>query len=285
MTSLGLWVGFLLTFTSLFSFADEAPVRVRLLKSFKPIVLQANNLQLEQIPLTSSLLARDKWRIQRVYKDKQWQWQITDLKAKAKADYWLSQNKLLVTGDFIEINHQQKVPSYLHLVGVGKRADVVALVSLEKYLSGVVPNEMPLAWPEEALKAQAVASRSYTLSVIKERQHLHFDVEATVEDQVFSWLPLSNYPSQWRQKVLSVLNETRGQFLSHNGVGAYKAYFHADSGGQTEVARFVWEQGRTQPSFSVPSSYIKSPQPIVVTQMESPAVISLASTAKKPAGY
>ena len=69
-------------------------------------------------------------------------------------------------------------------VGVtGQKLNAVNVVGLEQYLQGVVPQEMPSAWPDEALKAQAVAARSYALS--HRVSGKNFDLYADVRSQVY----------------------------------------------------------------------------------------------------
>ena len=69
-------------------------------------------------------------------------------------------------------------------VGVtGQKLNAVNVVGLEQYLQGVVPQEMPSAWPDEALKAQAVAARSYALS--HRVSGKTFDLYADVRSQVY----------------------------------------------------------------------------------------------------
>ncbi|MPV38071.1 SpoIID/LytB domain-containing protein [Georgenia subflava] len=66
--------------------------------------------------------------------------------------------------------------------GVAGAFDVVNHLRLEDYLRGVVPRESPSAWPAEALKAQAVAARSYALT---EKKAAHFDTCDTTQCQVY----------------------------------------------------------------------------------------------------
>src|SRR5438093_11240948 len=56
---------------------------------------------------------------------------------------------------------------------------------LEDYVKGVVPSEMSTAWHPEALKAQAIAARTYGLYQIRRNGNKDFDVAATVKDQVY----------------------------------------------------------------------------------------------------
>lgn len=69
--------------------------------------------------------------------------------------------------------------------GKFKRFDVVGTFEIEEYLAGVLGAEMPLSWPLEALKAQVIASRSYALKQIEKRKLDNYDVDSTVQDQVY----------------------------------------------------------------------------------------------------
>ena len=71
----------------------------------------------------------------------------------------------------------------LELRSEGKRLAVVNRLALELYLQGVVAGEMPSEWPAEALKAQAVAARSYALA--SKLTGRYFDVYADVRSQVY----------------------------------------------------------------------------------------------------
>lgn len=109
----------------------------------------------------------------------------------------------------------------------------VISVPLEDYVMGVLTSEMPVSWPLEALKAQAIAARSYAIYRIQHPRHRHYDVEAGVADQAFRWA--DQYPERTRQAVRA----TSGQILNWRGE-AIPAFFHSCCGGQTEQASHVW---------------------------------------------
>jgi stage II sporulation protein D len=101
---------------------------------------------------------------------------------------------------------------------------IVNVVDLDFYLRGVVPSEMPKTWAPEALKAQAVAARSYALS------HLHpangFDLYPDTRDQVYLGIP-HEAPS-----TTAAVNATAGQVVLYKGKVA-STYFFSTSGGRT----------------------------------------------------
>lgn len=117
--------------------------------------------------------------------------------------------------------------------------DIIGVVDFEDYLAGVVASEMPLSWPLEALKAQAVVARSYTLARIRERQNKFFQLESDQGDQVYT----GKSDAKARQAVLLthniVLTDQNGQVI--------KAYYHSDCGGHTVKASDVW--GANAPDF------------------------------------
>ncbi|HEY9683864.1 MAG TPA: SpoIID/LytB domain-containing protein [Oculatellaceae cyanobacterium] len=111
--------------------------------------------------------------------------------------------------------------------------DVINLLDIEDYLLSVVPSEMPSAWPLEALKAQAVAARSYAVANLGKHGRDGYDLKATIDDQVYSGI--SSESENSNQAVV----ETSGLVLKHEG-RAITAFFHSTSGGSTEVSERVW---------------------------------------------
>jgi stage II sporulation protein D len=115
--------------------------------------------------------------------------------------------------------------------GSGLRA--INHVGLESYLPSVVGSEMPASWPQAALRAQAVAARTYALRQRKPAQP--FDLSATVTSQVYKGVEAET--ASTRQAVAS----TRGQVLMY-GTSLANAVFHSSSGGATENSGDLWSQ-------------------------------------------
>ncbi len=104
----------------------------------------------------------------------------------------------------------------------------IARLDLEEYLFGVLGGEVPFErWHPEALKAQAIASRSYAYFQMKNNAEQPYDVESTVMSQVFK----AGYRSN--PILAQAVNSTRGQILTFNGA-PFCAYFHSTCGGHTE---------------------------------------------------
>lgn len=124
---------------------------------------------------------------------------------------------------------------------------VANIVDVEQYVHSVVSSEMPDGWPLEALKAQAVASRTYALyktgltpsiaaSTDYEKQFRSLnpkDVRLWSDDQVYRGV-LAEEPNAGEAARL-----TRGSILTYNGLPA-AAYFHSEAAGMTEDPRYVW---------------------------------------------
>ncbi len=119
----------------------------------------------------------------------------------------------------------------LRFVAVGSRVLVINVVEIEDYLRGVVPSEMQASWPMEALKAQAVAARTYSLSYLD--PEADYDLCATIECQVYRGMEVEHPRSD------QAVAETVGVVLIHQGRYA-RAYYHADSGGVVASSAEVW---------------------------------------------
>jgi stage II sporulation protein D len=118
-------------------------------------------------------------------------------------------------------------------------------LDIENYLKGVVPNEMPASWHKEALKAQAIAARSYAANTGV--------MQATTTSQVYR-----GYDSE-DSRATTAVNETAGKYVMYNGK-PIQTFFFSTSGGRTANVSDVWNS--SQASFpylvSVESPYENS---------------------------
>jgi stage II sporulation protein D len=112
----------------------------------------------------------------------------------------------------------------LRVAKAGAKLQLVNVVGLEEYLLGVVPGEMPKDWPLEALKAQAVAARTYAVgNLVRGRP---FDLYSDWRSQVY-YGAASEAPGPTR-----AVQETRGEIVTYEGAPAQVFYF-SSSGGRT----------------------------------------------------
>jgi stage II sporulation protein D len=110
---------------------------------------------------------------------------------------------------------------------------VVNEVGLEDYVRSVVPSEVPSDWPVEALKVQAILARTYALYQKAERGGNQFDVDATVQSQVYGGIPSED------GRTSRAAEATAGRVVRFNGRLAFTPY-HSTSAGPTEDATEVW---------------------------------------------
>ncbi|HEY9706707.1 MAG TPA: SpoIID/LytB domain-containing protein [Oculatellaceae cyanobacterium] len=119
------------------------------------------------------------------------------------------------------------------LVPTGGGLTAVNVVDLEQYLYSVLGAEMSANWPQEALKAQAVAARSYALHKRATSGNSVYDVGDTTKWQVYKGLETEG------QGTLLAVDATAGQVMTYSGQ-IILAVFHASSGGHTENVEDIW---------------------------------------------
>ncbi len=128
-------------------------------------------------------------------------------------------------------------PGDLQLLSVDEgdsyRLYPIVHVYLEYYLYGVVPYEMSSGWPLEALKAQAVAARTYTMRNMNSRTAYRYDVNDTSSDQVYY-----GYTGNTSNATQAV-DETKGIVAMNDGK-LTGTYYTASNGGQTEAVKNAW---------------------------------------------
>ena len=107
----------------------------------------------------------------------------------------------------------------------------VLTLGVEDYLLGVVPYEMGDSFPLEALKAQAIAARTYALR--KSGSSEDYDVEDTTNDQAYRGRSASSPLSE------QAVRETKGICGVYKGALA-QCFYSASNGGQTELGQHVW---------------------------------------------
>lgn len=127
-----------------------------------------------------------------------------------------------------------------------KKTGEVEQVNIDEYLCNVVSAEMPADYEIEALKAQAIVARTYTIYKILNKKHENADIcddstccQAWVskEDRLARWEEAKR-ESNW-QKIEQSVKETQGKIVTYENK-PINAFFHANSGGTTELPVNVW---------------------------------------------
>ena len=121
-------------------------------------------------------------------------------------------------------------------------------IDLEEYLYGVVSAEMPASFEEEALKAQAVVARTYTIYKIVNNDGKHGEADICDDSTCCqAWISEQDRKDRWDEdekeenwnKIVNAVNSTQGKIVTYNGE-PMNAFFHSNSGGTTEAPIEVW---------------------------------------------
>jgi len=121
-------------------------------------------------------------------------------------------------------------------------------INFDEYLCGVISAEMPASYELEALKSQAIVARTYTLyKIINSKPHGE-DVSICDSFQCCqAWISKEERFNKWDDaleneywnKIVTAVNETKGKVITYEGK-IINAFFHANSGGKTEIPINVW---------------------------------------------
>ena len=121
-------------------------------------------------------------------------------------------------------------------------------IDLDEYLYGVVSAEMPASFEEEALKAQAVVARTYTIYKIVNNDGKHGEADICDDSTCCqAWISEQDRKDRWDEdekeenwnKIVNAVNSTQGKIVTYNGE-PINAFFHSNSGGTTEAPIEVW---------------------------------------------
>lgn len=136
-----------------------------------------------------------------------------------------------------------------------KESGQIEEMLIDEYLYGVVSAEMPANYEEEALKAQAVAARTYTIYQISNNNGKHKNADICDDSTCCqAWISKENRMKRWSEeerennwsKIVKAVNSTAGKIITYNNE-AINAFFHSNSGGKTEVPSNVWIGGKDFP--------------------------------------
>lgn len=119
------------------------------------------------------------------------------------------------------------------LVPQNDRVTAINVVDLDAYLYSVLGSEMSPSWHQEALKAQAVAARSFALYRRQRTKTNLYDLGSTQTWQVYRGVATEG------RTTVAAVQATQGEVLTYNGE-VIEAVFHSSSGGHTENVEDVW---------------------------------------------
>ena len=126
-------------------------------------------------------------------------------------------------------------PGDIEFIAKGGNVQIIVHVYMEDYMLGVLPYEMDNSFPLEALKAQAVAARTYALKKMS-AQAATYDVVDTTSDQVYNGTPSGSARcAQAVQETSNIVGTVNGEYMA--------SYYTASNGGQTESVKNAWGSG------------------------------------------
>lgn len=147
------------------------------------------------------------------------------------------------------------------------KTNEIESVPIEEYVIGVVAGEVPASFDLEALKAQAVASRTYALEH-KQRSKTNYDVKDNTQNQVY--INYEDMKNKWKNnydenlnKITNAVNSTKGEVLLYDN-NLIDALFFSTSNGYTENSENVFSSKKPY-LVSVPSPWDKQESPVFKT--------------------
>jgi len=172
-------------------------------------------------------------------------------KLQALTDRWRTSRRLGGEGEFVAkgpitlvtpsgtVSYRGRLRAAAPRPGSPAR-DTVNIVSLEKYLRGVVPREIPASWSAEAVRAQAVAARTYAAYERAHPRAAHYQICDTTSCQVYGGTA-DEHPD-----ATDAIKATRGQILMDAGAPAF-SQFSASSGGWTAAGSVPYLAAKEDP--------------------------------------
>lgn len=148
--------------------------------------------------------------------------------------------------DKLENNYDYKEYSKIKLLHTA--TGEIEELPLDEYLYGVVSAEMPALFEEEALKAQAIVARTYTIYKMKNNKGKHEGADICDDSKCCqAWISKENRFQKWEEstresnwdKIVKCVDSTQGKIITYEGE-PINAFFHSNSGGMTETTADVW---------------------------------------------
>ena len=140
--------------------------------------------------------------------------------------------------------NQRSYKGSVRVMAQGEKLLVVNQLELETYLASVLPAKTMVVWPDEAVKAQAVAARSYALY---KKQHSSGAYDIKALDKELTYFGTGSRIE--KSAVTKLITATKGQYLADSSGRAIEAVTTSSSGGRTESAAQLW---------GYPVSYLQS---------------------------
>lgn len=144
------------------------------------------------------------------------------------------------------INNEYVYNNYGTIKLLHTKTGIVEDVDIDEYLYSVVSAEMPAIFEIQALEAQAIVARTYTIYKSLNKKHNNADIcddstccQAWIskQDRLAKWE--ENQRDMYWQKICDAVNNTKGKIITYENQ-PINAFFHSNSGGTTEIPINVW---------------------------------------------
>ena len=148
-------------------------------------------------------------------------------------------------------------------------------INIDEYLYGVVSAEMPANFHEEALKAQALVARTYTIyKIVNGSKHEGADI-CDLASCCQAWISKEDRFARWNEedresnweKIVSAVEATKGKIITYEGE-PINAFFHSNSGGTTETASNVTVETSGEDAYSQYSSEVTLTKDEVIQKLK-----------------
>ncbi len=150
-------------------------------------------------------------------------------------------NSNITTSSFNDFDYKENHVGQDKVITLIRTNGEVLQINLEEYLVGVVAAEMPASFNSEALKAQAVVARTYTLKLLEAGKTITDDVSTQVykNNRELQSMWKQNYNTYYN-KIKNAVSSTNGMCIKYNG-RLIDAVYHSTSNGYTEDSVNVWD--------------------------------------------
>lgn len=171
---------------------------------------------------------------------------FTNVKSQEVVSNYVEQNSNIENNNIVASNYEYSKYNTIKLLhnATGK----IEEIKLDEYLIGVVSAEMPADFEVEALKAQAVVARTYTIYTIIHNNQKHGEADICDNSNCCqAWISKEKRFERWEEdkrqsnwdKITNAVNTTAGKIITYDGE-PINAFFHSNSGGTTEMPINVW---------------------------------------------
>ena len=157
-----------------------------------------------------------------------------------------AENRDTSTTNTNDVPVEYKYNNYGTIKLLHTKNEEVEEIPIDEYLYGVVSAEMPATFEKEALKAQAIVARTYTIYKIQNKKHEIADI-CDSSSCCQAWISKEDRFARWEEdlresnwkKIQEAVDETKGKIITYENK-PINAFFHSNSGGITEIPVNVW---------------------------------------------